>query len=434
MLPVTLGDGMKSLFSHLEERGLIDAIAGDNLEERLKTPLKVYVGFDPTADSLHLGNFLAIVTLAWFQRFGHTPVVLLGGATVRIGDPSGKSKERPLLDEKTIENNIASIRKNFEGVLDFSGNLPMPVFVNNNDWLSQFSFIDFLRDVGKSFRIGPMLAKESVRSRVQSEEGMSFTEFSYQLLQSYDFYHLMENQGVLMQIGGSDQWGNITAGIELVRKLTGKSAYGLTLPLLTRSDGKKFGKSEEGAIWLSKERLSPYQFYQHLVGISDADVIALMKKLTFMEMEEIASIEESMTKEEYVPNSAQKILASCLTEMLHGQSGLEAALRVTKGAGPGSLGKLTEEGLKEIESDMPNVELSFSSVIGQRFVQVAVLAGLLASKGEGTRLIQNGGAYLNQEKVEDVAKTLEKSDLIGGEFLVLGSGKKKKILVRITMP
>jgi tyrosyl-tRNA synthetase len=423
---------MKTLFANLEERGLIDATAGDKLEERLQTPLKVYVGFDPTADSLHLGNFLSIVVLAWFQRFGHTPVVLLGGATGRIGDPSGKSKERPLLDDKTIESNIASIRKNFEGVLDFSGSLPMPVFVNNNDWLSKFSFIDFLRDVGKSFRIGPMLAKESVKSRVQSEEGMSFTEFSYQLLQSYDFHYLLENEGVVMQMGGSDQWGNITAGIELIRKLTGKSAYGLTLPLLTRSDGKKFGKSEEGAIWLSKEKLSPYQLYQHLVGMPDDDVIPLMKKLTFITMEEVSSLEESMKKEGYVPNTAQKRLAGELTRMLHGEEGLEAALRVTKGAAPGSLSKITAADLKEIASDMPSAELESSEVIGQRFVEVALLAGLLGSKGEGTRLIQNGGAYLNQEKVREISKIIEKSDLIGDEFLVLGAGKKKKILLRIT--
>jgi tyrosyl-tRNA synthetase len=423
---------MESLFALLEERGLVDATAGDKLEERLKKPLKVYVGFDPTADSLHLGNFLAIVVLSWFQRFGHTPVVLLGGATGRIGDPSGKSKERPLLDDKTIEHNIASIRKNFEGVLDFSGKLPMPVFVNNNDWMSKFSFVDFLRDVGKSFRIGPMLAKESVRSRVQSEEGMSFTEFSYQLLQSYDFHHLLETSDVCMQIGGSDQWGNITAGIELIRKLTGKSAYGLTLPLLTRSDGKKFGKSEEGAIWLSQEKLSPYKFYQHLVGMPDADVIDLMKKLTFMPVAEVLAIEDSMQKEGYVPNTAQKKLAEELTLMLHGKEGLEVALRVTKGAGPGSLAKLTVESLKEIADDMPNVELPFSKVIGSRFVEVAVVSGLLGSKGEGTRLIQNGGAYLNQEKVTEGSRIIDKSDLIGNEFLVLGSGKKKKILLRLT--
>jgi len=270
----------------LEERGLIDAFTGDDLKSFLKSPVKAYIGFDPTADSLHLGNFVGIQLLAWLQRFGHTPVIVLGGATGKIGDPSGKSKERPLLDDEMIAHNLSCIRKNFEKVLDFSGKLPMPLFFNNADWFSSFRFIDFLRDVGKHFRIGAMLAKESVKSRIQSEEGMSFTEFSYQLIQSYDFYHLFK-EGVSLQMGGSDQWGNITAGVDLIRKLTGKSGQGLTFPLLTRSDGKKFGKSEEGAIWLSEEKLSAYQFYQYLVRIPDEDVIVLMKRLTFMPIEEI---------------------------------------------------------------------------------------------------------------------------------------------------
>ena len=401
---------MKNLLACLKERGLFDAIAGEGLEDLMQSPIKAYIGFDPTADSLHLGNFVGMVVLAWFQRFGHTPVVLLGGATGRIGDPSGKSKERPLLDEQTIEHNIACIRKNFERIFDFSGKLPMPVMVNNDEWFSKFSFVDFLREVGKNFRIGSMLAKESVRSRVQSEEGMSFTEFSYQLLQSYDFYHLFKTNGVSLQMGGSDQWGNITAGTEFIRKVSGEHAFGLTFPLLTRSDGKKFGKSEEGAIWLTESKLSAYQFYQYLVGIPDADVISLMKRLTFMDLQDIAVIEQSMNLEDYMPNTAQKRLAEELTRLVHGEEGLEKALRVTEGVKPGSLGLLSEGVIEQIASDMPNVELSQEEIITHKFTELAVLTGLLSSKGEAVRLIQNQGAYLNEVKVDDVNRMIIESD------------------------
>lgn len=420
---------MKNLLDCLRARGLVDAIAGDDLEKMLASPAKVYVGFDPTADSLHLGNFVGMIALSWFQRYGHTPVILLGGATGRIGDPSGKSKERPLLDDQTIQSNIQSIRKNFDGILDFSGNLPEPIFVNNDEWFAQFSFIDFLREVGKHFRIGSMLAKESVRSRVNSEEGMSFTEFSYQLLQSYDFYHLFKEKGVILQMGGSDQWGNITAGIELVRKLIGKTVYGLTFPLLTRSDGKKFGKSEEGAVWLSREKLSPYQFYQYLIGVPDADVVNLLKRLTFVEIEEVLEIEKQMGMEGYQPNTAQKRLAAELTRIVHGEEGLQIALKVTEGAGPGSLESLDLSVIEEIAKDMPNVELEANQALDVKFIELAVVSGLCSSKGEATRLVQNQGAYLNQKRVEDVAFLIKEESLIGGKYLLLGSGKKKKILV-----
>lgn len=424
-------ESMGELLECLRQRGLVDAIAGDDLEARLRSPLKAYIGFDPTADSLHLGNFEGMVLLSWFQRFGHTPVILLGGATGRIGDPSGKSSERPLLDEATIQHNIECIRKNFERVLDFSGKFPMPIFVNNEEWFSKFSFVDFLREVGKHFRIGTMLAKESVRSRVQSEEGMSFTEFSYQLLQSYDFHYLLETKDVCLQMGGSDQWGNITAGIELIRRLTGKRSYGLTFPLLTRSDGKKFGKSEGGAIWLSSDKLSPYQFYQYLMGVLDADVIGLMRKLTFLSLEEISSLENDMKQISYIPNTAQKRLASELTILVHGEEALKKALRVTEEAGPGSLGSLTLDVIEQIADDMLKIELELSQVLGKKFTEVAVLSGLVSSKGEAVRLIQNQGAYLNQERVVDPGKVISLVDLIGERYLVFGSGKKKKVLLQV---
>ncbi len=421
---------MTDLVTCLEQRGFIEAFTGEDLRALFKSPVKAYIGFDPTADSLHLGNFVGMQLLSWLQKFGHTPVIILGGATGKIGDPSGKSGERPLLDDETIALNIQGIRKNFERVLDFSGALPTPVFLNNADWFSSFGFIDFLRDVGKHFRIGPMMAKESVKSRIQSEEGMSFTEFSYQLIQSYDFYHLFK-EGVSLQMGGSDQWGNITAGVELIRKLTGKVGYGLTYPLLTRSDGKKFGKSEGGAVWLSEYKLSAYQFYQYLVRMPDEDVIPLMKRLTFVAMDEIFELEAQMKSSQYTPNTAQKKLAKELTLRIHGEEAFERALKATEGARPGSSAPLNAEIIEQIALDLPNAELCKGEIISRKFAEVAVLCGLLGSKGEATRLIQNQGAYINHVKVEELERVIKESDLIGGKFLLLGAGKKKQVLVRI---
>lgn len=414
----------------LEERGFIDTISSEDLRKHVNEPIKVYLGCDPTADSLHLGNLVGIVALKWFQKFGHTPVILLGGATGRIGDPSGKDTERPLLSIEQINHNVNEIAKNFLNVLDFEAP-NAPVFVNNYDWFSKINFIDFLRDVGKQFRMGPMLAKESVRARLSSEEGMSFTEFSYQLMQGYDFQHLRESLGVTLEMGGSDQWGNITAGIELVRKLTGKQVFGLTFPLITRGDGKKFGKSEEGAIWLSPEKCSPYQFYQHLIRVADSDVIQLMRMLTFMEMEEVREYEAQMASSSYVANTAQKRLAQEITRMIHGEEGLQIAERVTEGAAPGSKTVLDPTVLKEIAKDMPNVQLNFSEVVDQKWVEVALKADLVSSKGEATRLIKNGGAYLNNEKVLEPVFVISKDALIGEQYILLGSGKKKKVLVTL---
>jgi tyrosyl-tRNA synthetase len=422
---------MQDLLSCLRERGLVDALTSEDLKKLLDGPLKVYTGFDPTADSLHIGSLVAIVMLRWFQKFGHTPVVILGGATGRIGDPSGKSTERPLLDALTIGMNIKRIRCHFEQVLDFFHPTARPLVFNNDEWFTSYSFVEFLRDVGKHFRVNVMLTKDCVKSRLESDEGISFTEFSYQLLQAYDFYHLFQNHGVTLQMGGSDQWGNIVAGIELVRKLTGKTVYGLTFPLLTKSDGKKFGKTEDGAVWLSKERFSPYQFYQYLYRTSDADVIKLMKMLTFMDMEEIHRYEKEMQQDGYVPNKAQKRLAEELTRLMHDEEGLQVALKVTEAASPGHKGTLDPEVLHEVAKDMPHVDLSLADVIGHKFVDVAFNVGLLSSKGEGARLVEQGGAYLNNEKIEDPQLRLAQEHLIGGEFLLFSAGKKKKILVKV---
>ncbi len=417
---------MKNVIDALAERGFIEQMTHEEVREKANHPMKVYVGFDPTADSLHLGNLVSIMGLAWFQKFGHTPFAILGGATGLIGDPSGKSSERNLLDEKTLKHNVNCLDAFFKTILKFPMG-PKPVILNNIDWLGKFSFIDFLRDVGKHFRIGPMMAKEMVRTRLQKEEGMSFTEFSYQLLQGYDFHYLYKEHGVTLQMGGSDQWGNITAGTEFNRKLGGETLYGLTYPLLTRSDGKKFGKSEEGAIWLSADKLSPYQFYQYLIRVPDADVIQLLKMLTFLEMHEIRKIEAGM----HIPNSAQKRLAEEVTQFVHGKEGLAVAQKVTEEMAPGSEANLSGESLRKIAGNMECAELNFAEVVGHKFVDIAVKVGLVPSKSEGSKLIKNGGAYLNNERVADPAFSIRATDLIDQTFLLLSAGKKKRLLIKI---
>lgn len=422
---------MPNVIDILKERGFIDAMTSEEVRNLAEKPLVVYCGFDPTSDSLHIGNMVAIMGLAWFQRCGHTPVAIVGGATGMIGDPSGKSSERQLLDEESITQNLKGIRKNLETILDFQNSSNPPQILNNYDWFKEFSFIGFLRDVGKYFRIGPMLAKDSVKGRMTSEEGMSFTEFSYQLLQGYDFLYLSDHYNVSVQLGGSDQWGNITAGTDLIRKVRGKAAFGVTFPLLTRSDGQKFGKSEKGAIWLSKDKLSPYEFYQYLIRTADADVIQLMRLLTFMEMKEIRSYELAMDKADYAPNTAQKRLAEEVTRIVHGEEGLQIALKVTEGAAPGSQTKLDATVLESIAGDMPSHSLPVAEVVDGKLVDLMVKVGLQPSKNEARRLIRNGGVYVNNEKVSDENGVITSDNLIDGHLLLLAAGKKNKVLVRV---
>lgn len=422
---------MKNVIDVLKERGFIDAMTSEELRELANHPMRVYCGFDPTAETLHLGNLVAIMGLAWFQRFGHSPVAIVGGATGMIGDPSGKSAERNLLDEETIQKNLKGIRKNIETVLETKNLETAPIILNNFDWFKNFTFITFLRDVGKFFRIGPMLAKESVKTRLNSEEGMSFTEFSYQLLQGYDFLYLYQNYGVKIQIGGSDQWGNITAGTDLVRKVTGDSVFGITFPLLTRSDGQKFGKSEKGAIWLSSDRLSPYEFYQYLFRVSDVDVISLMRMLTFMDMAEIKRYEEMMKEPNYVPNTAQKRLAEEVTRIVHGEEKLQVALDVTQKAAPGSSAELNAAVLESIAGDMPSFDLARHDVLDVKIIDLMVRVGLQPSKGEARKLIRNGGFYLNNAKIQDENVQVTMEHLIDGRLMLLAAGKKNKVLIRL---
>lgn len=417
---------MQNVIEVLKERGFIESMTSEELASLAGKPLKVYCGFDPTGDSLHLGNMVAIMGLAWFERCGHTPVAIVGGATGMIGDPSGKTSERQLLDEATIDKNLIGIRRDLEKLIK------KPVILNNYDWFKNFSFISFLREVGKHFRIGTMLAKDSVKNRMTTEEGMSFTEFCYQILQGYDFLYLYDHKEVTVQLGGSDQWGNIVAGTDLIRKLRGQSAFGITFPLLTRSDGQKFGKSEKGAIWLSSEKLSPYEFYQYLFRVTDEDAIKLMRMLTFMDMAEIRHYEQGMTKPDYVPNTVQKRLAEEVTRLVHGEEGLKVALKVTAGAAPGAETALDAQVLESLAKDMPSHALPATEIVGAKLIDILAKTSMMPSKGEARRLIRNGGVYLNNIKIANEDHVIDSGQLIDGRLLLLALGKKNKMLIRVS--
>ncbi|CAA7053824.1 unnamed protein product [Microthlaspi erraticum] len=417
----------------LEERGLLESITSEKLRSACSdpnvAPLKVYCGFDPTAESLHLGNLLGIIVLSWFQRCGHQAVGLIGGATGRVGDPSGKSLERPELDADTLEKNISGIQNIIVKIL--GGN---HVILDNYDWWKDVKMLDFLKDVGRFARVSSMMAKESVKKRLESEQGMSYTEFTYQLLQGYDFVHLFKNEGVNVQIGGSDQWGNITAGTELIRKIlqTEEAAYGLTFPLLLKNDGTKFGKSEDGAIWLASSMLSPYKFYQYFFSVPDVDVIRFLKSLTFLSLDEIKILEDQMGKQGYVPNTAQMKLAEEVTRFVHGEEGLKEAVKATEALRPGAEMKLDWNLIERIAEDIPSCLLPIDRVLRFSIVDVSVSAGLFESKSAARRMLKQGGFYMNNERVDDENKRVGDEDIVEGKGLVLSAGKKNKVVVRIS--
>ena len=418
---------MENILDHLQKRDLVEDVTSQELKKVLSNPTKFYIGFDPTSDSLHLGSLVGIIVLEWFRRFGHHPIALIGGATGRIGDPSGKSHERPQLGDNDIFHNVESISLFFKNLFPDD----TVKIINNDSWYGSMSVVSFLRDVCKQFRIGPMLAKESVKIRVQSEEGMSFTEFSYQVLQGYDFCHLLEKENVRLQLGGSDQWGNITAGIDLIRKQKKETVYGLTFPLLLDSEGKKFGKSESGAIWLSSDKLSPYDFYQYLYRVSDTDVIKLLKMLTFLDLNEIEKIEKSMQSRDYIPNTAQKVLAENVTRFIHSQEGVDLAQKVTLGVYSSSKGELSAKILEEISKDMPHSTYKLEDVLGEKFTKIATVCGIASSKSEALRLLKGGGAYVNNQKILDVNFLFSEKDIIEGKYILIGVGKKKKHLIEL---
>lgn len=421
---------MAHVIETLKERGLFDNITSPELLKLVESPTKVYAGFDPTSSSLQVGNFVTIMGLAHFQRAGHAVIALAGGATGMIGDPSGKSNERNLLTADEVERNLAGVKENLSRFLDFDSKTAPAKIVNNNDWMRTFSYIEFLRDVGKHFRMGTMLGKESVRARMESEAGMSYCEFSYQLLQAYDFLHLWDAEGCKVQIGGSDQWGNITAGVDLIHKLRGAEAYGMTFPIICDSSGQKFGKTAGNAVYLDHNRTSYYDFYQFFVRTEDADVIRFLKIFTFLPIAQIDEIARAMAA---APEKrlAQKTLAEEMTRTIHGAAGLAIAQRASEVLFGGSLEGLKADDLVKVFANVPSRELSLDSIKDAGVLDVAVAAGLCKSKGEARRLVTEGGFYINNIRIADAAAKVAGDMLIDGRVLVMRAGKKNYCLVKV---
>ncbi len=428
---------MTDIFEDLKWRGLIhQTTADDTLPGWLSSGSRtVYAGFDPTAESLHVGSLLPLMILRRFQKAGHKPIAIAGGATGMIGDPSGKSAERNLQSQEQLEKNLAGIEIQMRHVLDFECGDNSAILVNNNDWMSQFSYIEFLRDVGKNFPVNVMLAKESVKSRLTSEAGLSYTEFSYMLLQAYDFVHLNREYGCELQIGGSDQWGNVTAGIDLGRRMLGIQLYGMTCPLLTKADGSKMGKTESGAIWLSSERTSPYEFFQYWLNVADEDTGKCLRFLTELSHDEILELDRSR-EEAPQDRESQKRLAKELTLLIHGESGLLAAQQATDMfftvLSGGEIRDLTDAQLGQVFCDVPNCEMAFSALDdeGLGLIDALVMSGLMKSNGDARRSITQGGIYVNNRRAEDFNYRLTRKDLASESVIVLRSGKKKYALLR----
>jgi tyrosyl-tRNA synthetase len=427
---------MSQILQQLKDRGsLHDVSHFDELSKLLLAgPVTFYCGFDPTADSLHAGSMLPLVMMARLQRAGHKPIALLGSATGMIGDPSGKSEERKLITEEEVRHNLEGIEKQVKLFLSAEGDNAFSI-VRNDEWLKPVSFIDFLRDTGKHFSVNMMLAKESVKNRLENrEQGISYTEFSYMLLQAYDFYWLYKNRGCRLQVGGSDQWGNITAGTELIRRRSpadAPQAYGATFPLLTTSTGAKFGKTEKGAIWLDAKRTSPYRFFQYWVNTTDEDVIRNLRLFTDLTDQEITELEKQ-TREKPQDRAAQTRLGQILTDLIHGESERKRAEQASKVLFGESLKDIDSSLLREIFSDVPSTEVQKSDIAaGVSIVDLLVRCSVADSKGAAKRLVEGGGIYLNNERVTDSALKVEQSRLIDGSILVLRSGRKNYHLVTV---
>ncbi|HCD7300533.1 TPA: tyrosine--tRNA ligase [Staphylococcus aureus] len=413
------------LIEDLKWRGLIYQQTDEQgIEDLLnKEQVMLYCGADPTADSLHIGHLLPFLTLRRFQEHGHRPIVLIGGGTGMIGDPSGKSEERVLQTEEQVDKNIEGISKQMHNIFEF-GTDHGAVLVNNRDWLGQISLISFLRDYGKHVGVNYMLGKDSIQSRL--EHGISYTEFTYTILQAIDFGHLNRELNCKIQVGGSDQWGNITSGIELMRRMYGQTdAYGLTIPLVTKSDGKKFGKSESGAVWLDAEKTSPYEFYQFWINQSDEDVIKFLKYFTFLGKEEIDRLEQSKNEAPHL-REAQKTLAEEVTKFIHGEDALNDAIRISQALFSGDLKSLSAKELKDGFKDVPQVTLSNDTT---NIVEVLIETGISPSKRQAREDVNNGAIYINGERQQDVNYALAPEDKIDGEFTIIRRGKKKYFMV-----
>jgi tyrosyl-tRNA synthetase len=421
---------LKDFIRELKWRGVLYDYT-EGLEE-LRGRVVGYIGFDPTAKSLHVGSLLPLITLSRFQRFGNIPIAVIGGGTGLIGDPSGKTKERPLLSKEEMEENIEGIKGQIEKFLDFKAKENPAKIVNNYDWLGEIKLVDFLREVGKHITVNYMLQKESVRNRIQRAEGISFTEFSYMLLQAYDFLMLYDRENCVLQMGGSDQWGNITAGIDLIRKMRGGRAYGLVFPLITTSSGVKFGKTEEGTVWLDPNLTSPFKFYQFWINTEDADVIRYLKYFTFLGEREIGELEESL-KREPEKREPHRVLAREVTRMVHGEDAMRRAKRASKVLFGEEIKDLNLREILEIFSDVPSREIPKERFEGEGYpiVELLVDVGLFPSKGEARRAINGGGVYVNNIRISDAQDKISLSRAIEGKVLILRKGKKNYLLVKL---
>ena len=420
---------MTHVIDTLKARGLFENWTDPGVYDLLKAPQTVYCGFDPSADSLQAGNFVAIMNLCHYQRAGHKVLALVGGATGMIGDPSGKTSERQLQTAETIAHNAECIKEQLSRFIDFGSGPNPATLVNNLDWHGKFTFIDYLRDVGRYFRMGSMLGKESVRARLESPNGMSFTEFCYQTMQGYDFLHLYDAYGCRVEVGGSDQWGNITAGTDLVHYQRGVQCYGVTVPLVKDSSGKKFGKSEGNAMYLDSRKTSCYKFYQFFLRSEDSVVVRYLKAFTFLPLDEIAQLEESVrTAPE--KREAQRVLAEDVVRRVHGEEGLAQALRATRALFGGSVSGMSADELLGVFSDAPSAEIPAESAFGQPLAKVAALAGLFKSQGEARRMADGGGLYLNGERA-GAADVFTPDRAIEGRVAVLRAGKKNHLVLKL---
>jgi len=422
-----------SMIEDLRWRGLLaDCTDLPGLTDRLNAgPVTLYCGFDPTGDSLHVGHLMGQLTLRRFQLAGHHPVALAGGATGMVGDPSGRSSERNLLTREQLEHNVTCIKAQLARLIDFEAKANPARLVDNAEWTAPVSLLDFLRDIGKHFSINVMLAKESVKSRMEGESGISYTEFSYQLLQANDFYYLRKTLDCELQIGGTDQWGNITAGTELIRKKLGATAWGWTFPLITKSDGTKFGKTADGAVWLDPGKTSPYRFYQFFVNTDDAMVPVYLRRFTMLPREEIEALEA-----EHAANpgarASHRALARAVTTIVHGTDACEDAIRASSLLFGGDPTGVSHSALRDIAAEVPGATLARASVAGTGLNIVEVLAstGLCPSKGQARKDVEGGGIYVNNVRVADVKRDVGESDLLHGRYILLRKGKRNYLLVQ----
>ena len=428
---------MKNFVEELTWRGMIQDIMPGTEEKLMEGPQAAYVGIDPTADSLHIGHLVSVMILKHFQRCGHKPFALVGGATGMIGDPSMKSAERNLLDEETLNHNVACLKKQLARFLDFDSDAPNKAeLVNNYDWMKDYTFINFIRDIGKHITVNYMMAKDSVKKRLQrdSSEGMSFTEFSYQLMQGYDFYWLWKNRGCILQLGGSDQWGNITTGTELIRRIDGGEAFALTCPLIRKADGTKFGKTEKGNIWLDAERTSPYEFYQFWLNVADDDAERYIKIFTMLDRETIESL-IAEHREDPGQRKLQKVLAKEVTIMVHGQEAYDNAIAASQllfgNVSAEVFRSMDERTVREVFANVPSFEVKADEFPCNVLDLLAVKTAVFPSKGEARKMVQGGGVSLNKGKVGDINYEVTAGDVINGHYILAQKGKKNYFIINV---